>query len=273
MRGLPSPLAGLALALVIVIDLLLLQGSATSSLHIHTVVSPYQAGPVEIRVLTPDRMEPGVRYPVVLVLPVRPQHRQDKYGDGLLEVEKLNLHNRHRAIFAMPMLTAMPWYCDHASVASDRQESHIVDVVVPYLDRTYPTLGAPYGRHLLGFSKSGWGAWTLLLRNPDVFGRAAAWDAPFMKDSFGPTEQLCGTQENFASYMPSRLIMEKGPHLGDRVRLFMSGYDFHREHHSSMHGLLTGLKIPHKHIDGPRRKHDWHSGWLDEAAGFLFERP
>ena len=33
---------------------------------------------------------------------------------------------------------------------------------------------------MLGFSKSGWGACTLLLRNKELFGYAAAWDVPFM---------------------------------------------------------------------------------------------
>jgi len=32
---------------------------------------------------------------------------------------------------------------------------------------------------------------------------------------------------------------------------------------------MLALKIPHAYHDGPRRKHDWHSGWLPEAIKFL----
>ena len=221
--------------------------------------------------LLPEKMDPGRRYPVVFVLPVRAQHIPDGYGDGLLEVERLGLHNRHEAIFAMPTFTAIPWYCDHPSLLDDRQESYIVETVVPFVDRNYPTLNTAEGRYLLGFSKSGWGAWSLLLRHTDLFGRAVAWDAPFMMDDARP-EKICGTQENLESYMPSRLVKSHGSRLGDRTRLIMSGYDAHRLHHQVMHKLLKELNIPHKHIDGPFRPHHWHGGWVEEAASLLLRR-
>ena len=65
-----------------------------------------------------------------------------------------------------------------------------------------PVQTVPAGRLLLGFSKSGWGAFSLLLRHPDVFGRAAAWDAPLMMNKPGPygSGDIFGTPENFARY-------------------------------------------------------------------------
>ena len=51
----------------------------------------------------------------------------------------------------------------------------------------------------IGFSKSGWGAFSLLLRHPEVFGRAAAWDAPLMLEQpnrYG-MGAVFGSQENF----------------------------------------------------------------------------
>ena len=32
---------------------------------------------------------------------------------------------------------------------------------------------------------------------------------------------------------------------------------------------MTELKIAHDYADGPARKHDWHSGWVAEAAALL----
>ena len=34
---------------------------------------------------------------------------------------------------------------------------------------------------------------------------------------------------------------------------------------------MTKLKIEHDYRDGPARKHDWHSGWVAEAAELLFK--
>ena len=53
----------------------------------------------------------------------------------------------------------------------------------------------------------------------------------------------------------------------------MTGYDAHRAHHLSMHELLKQIGIPHKHVDGPRRGHHWHSGWLEEAVQLLLAKP
>ncbi|HEY3787861.1 MAG TPA: alpha/beta hydrolase-fold protein [Urbifossiella sp.] len=57
-------------------------------------------------------------------------------------------------------------------------------VFVPFIDKTYPVRAEAGGRLLLGFSKSGWGAYSLRMRHPDLFGKAAAWDAPLIQENF-----------------------------------------------------------------------------------------
>src|SRR5262249_32081862 len=54
-------------------------------LLVHMVRSEYQAGTTEIRLLLPDRLETGRRYPAVYVLPVEARN-EHRYGNGLLEV-------------------------------------------------------------------------------------------------------------------------------------------------------------------------------------------
>src|SRR5262249_30765195 len=149
----------------------------------------------------PDMMDKNVRYPVIYVLPVEAKN-ESRFGNGLLEVKKQDLHNKLKAIFVAPTFSHLPWYADHPTDASIRQESYFLKVVIPFVDKTYPTIAEARGRLLLGFSKSGWGAWSLLLRNPEMFGKAAAWDAPLMMEkpnNFGMGE-IFGTQENFENY-------------------------------------------------------------------------
>jgi S-formylglutathione hydrolase FrmB len=212
-------------------------------------------------------MEEAKRYPIVYVLPVEPA-REARYGDGLLEVKQLGLHNKHRAIFVAPTFSQLPWYTDHPTKAEIRQESYFTKVVVPFVEKTY---AASQDRMLLGFSKSGWGAWSLLLRHPDTFTRAAAWDAPLMMEKIGKygTGEIFGTQDNFAKHRPADLLRENAELLRDKERLILTGYGNFREHHQQAHDLLDELKISHEYRDGPPRRHDWHSGWVAEAVELL----
>jgi enterochelin esterase-like enzyme len=170
-----------------------------------------------------------------------------------------------------PTFARLPWYADHPSEAKMRQESYLLKLVLPFIEAKYPVPAAPEGRLLLGFSKSGWGAFTLLLRHPDVFGKAAAWDAPLALERPGPfgTAEAFGSRENFEKYRVTRLLEERAGKLGDGKRLAVLGYGNFRDDHRTVHALMDRLKIEHDYRDGPARKHDWHSGWVVEAVEFL----
>jgi Putative esterase len=242
--------------------------------QVHEVRSPYQAGTTRIRVLPPDKLEEGKRYPVFFVLPVE-AGLENRYGDGLVEVKKHGLHTKFQAIFVAPTFSHLPWYADHPSNAEIRQEAYFLKVVVPFVEKTYPVQAEAGGRLLLGFSKSGWGAFSLLLRHPDLFGKAAAWDAPMMMDGPGPygSGDIFGTAETFEVYRITRLLKARAEMLQKEKRLILLGYGNFQEHHEKAHALMTDLKIAHEYRDGPARKHAWHSGWVAEAAELLLAAP
>lgn len=237
---------------------------------VHEVRSPCQASTTQIRVLLPDELPDDARAPVVYVLPVEAGN-EHRYGDGLLEVKQQNLHNRHGVIFVAPTFSHLPWYADHPTDPTIRQETYLLNVVLPLVERTYPVQTSAPGRLLLGFSKSGWGAWSLLLRHPDVFGRATAWAAPMMMEHLGKygTEKIFSTQDNFEAYRVSDLLRKKANALGSQQRLILTGYGGFRQDHRQIHALLCELGIAHTYRDGPQRKHNWHSGWVEEAVQLL----
>ena len=241
-----------------------------NGIPVHEVRSPFQAGVTKIRVLPPDKLEPGKRYPVIYVLPVEALDGR-RYGDGLLEVKKNGLNNAAAAIFVAPTFSHLPWYADHPTDLAIRQESYFLKVVLPYVESHYPAVADSKGRLLLGFSKSGWGAYSLLLRHPDVFGKAAAWDAPLMMDAPGRygSGDIFGTAENFEPYRVSNLLASRAAALGTERRLILLGYGNFRDHHEKAHALMDEHRIAHAYRDGPPRKHDWHSGWVTEAVEFL----
>jgi hypothetical protein len=237
---------------------------------VHTVDSGYQGAPTKIRVLMSAKLKKDKRYPLLLVLPVE-AGEDSHYGDGLREIRKHGLHARHGVVCVQPTFAHLPWYADHPSNAKIQQEKYLLEVVLRFVEKTYPVTATRDGRLLLGFSKSGWGAFSLLLRHPDVFGKAAAWDAPLDMEAPGKygSGEIFGTRENFAKYQITKLVEKQAGKLSKGKRLGVLGYGNFRLAHEKVHALMERLKIEHQYGDGPRRKHDWHSGWVAEAVECL----
>lgn len=235
---------------------------------VHAVRSEFEEGEVKIRVLLPDR--PGKGQAVLYVLPVEARDER-RWGDGLLEVKRHDLHNRHGLVVVAPTFSHLPWYADHPTDPALRQESHFLKVVLPFVEKTYPVRAERDGRLLLGFSKSGCGAWSLLLRHPDLFGRAAAWDSPLWMERHTPygAGPIFGTQENFERYRPAALLRKDAKAVTGSKRLIHLGYGNFRKDHQAMDALLGELKVPRDFRDGPARKHEWESGWVAEAVELL----
>ncbi len=235
--------------------------------RVHRVMSEYQAGPTEIRILLPDRMEKGKRYPVVYVLPVEAGNGK-QYGNGLAEVRKLDLHNKFGVIFVEATFSHLPWYADHPADAKIRQETYFIKVVLPFIEKHYPVTMV---RWLLGFSKSGWGAFSLLLRHPDIFSKAVAWDAPLMMampNRYGMAE-IFGTQKNFEKYQVSKLLESRAKDLKKEPRLMILGHANFREHHQEAHAVMKKHGIAHEYRDEKKSPHTWHSGWVADGVKWL----
>jgi enterochelin esterase-like enzyme len=221
-------------------------------------------------VLLPDDYDANKKYRVLYVLPVQPWESV-RHGSGLEEILALDVHNRRGVICVFPTFSDWPWYVDHDSDPGIRQISYVARDVVPLVDAHYSTTGLASDRQLLGFSKSGWGAFALLLLHPETFGKAVAWDSPLNWTE--PSERaapIFGSQENFKRYSIVELIRTRGRLLGETPRLFNFGCPGKRgPAHTEIHQLLNELGIPHKHTDGQALKHAWASGWMPEAVEFL----
>ncbi len=244
------------------------------------IASPYQADSTIIRVLLPDKMLPGECYNVLYVLPVIEKNNR-RFGDGLLEIAKYGYHNEFKLICVAPEFTSLPWYADHATNKQQQDESHFLKTVIPFIDAHYPTQNNKEGRLLIGFSKSGWGAFTLLLRNPETFHRAVGWDIGIRMDA-GPMaeeerekriQRLFGGLSNFEDYRISSLLKERGDQLGDKERLFYYNTEGKRGPGGvEIHRLMVELGIPHRYLYEKKRIHRWDSGWIPEAVSFLVEK-
>lgn len=239
--------------------------------EVHSLRSPRQAGETTVRVFLPDSSDSPAPPRLLLVLPVE-AGTENRWGDPAAEVRRIDLANRYNLVVAIPTFSELPWYADHPTDKRLRQESYLLDDVLPLMDRHHGTQSSAGTTMVVGFSKSGWGAWSLLLRHPSIFARAAAWDAPLMQrrpDQYG-MGPIFGNQANFNRYLVSDLVKRQAKLLRGHKRLVLTGYfQSFRAHHVAMHRLLTELEVPHTYRDGPKRDHHWESGWLEEAVGLL----
>jgi len=245
----------------------------------HRIVSPFQSDSTTIRVLLPERIVAGEAYPVLYILPVKEKDNRHN-GDGLLEIKRYDYHNKFNLICVAPQFTTLPWYADHETNLQRQDESHFLKTVIPFIDKTYPTIKSKKGRLLIGFSKSGWGAFSLLLRHPDKFYKAVGWDIGIRMDTGPLTEEvrskgiegIFGSVANFEKYRISTLLKKQGKSLGESARLFYYNTEGKRASGGAeIHRLMVDLKIPHRYLFEPKRRHRWDSGWIPEAMRFLID--
>ena len=120
---------------------------------------------------------------------------------------------------------------------------------------------------LVGFSKSGLGAWNIARAIPDLISATVIFDAPVMRTSLPPwgtapyyadaaswrKDLPANTIPAFQSAMPKthRLVLISGERFHKEMRLFSRELD--------SHGLA------HIFIPRPRLRHRWDSGWLEIA--------
>jgi len=237
------------------------------TLHIR-MKSEFQPEPSHIQIWADKAARTAQPLRILFVLPVEPKE-EHRFGDGYNEIRKLPPAATQGLIIVAPTFNQIPWYADHPTDAKRRHESHFVRAVVPLVDQLFP--GAARQRLLLGFSKSGYGAYAMLLRHPDLFYAASAWDSPLTKTA--PNEFLMadifGTQEQFEKYQLTKLFAENAALLQSRKRLYLAGHDNFLKHTRDAHALLESLKIPHDYSEGPKRKHVWGSGWMIESIDAL----
>ena len=256
------------LCLCLALSLLVAAKSEEPAIITKMIESPYQPEAVPIEILAPDALDPARNYPVLYILPVAPG-TTSRWGSGIREAAKADIANRYDVICIAPAFAATPWFADHPSDPALRQESHFIKAVIPWVEANYPAARERAGRLLLGFSKSGYGAVMLLLRHPDLFERAVAWDAPLGKtapDQYNMIE-VFGTTEHFAPYAIPGLLKQRAEGLkGGPPRIFLMP-DREGDHPmENVREQMAELAIPHVIEYTSGCKHSWGSGWVPRAA-------
>ena len=237
-----------------------------------------------LRVLAPTHPAPGVPHNFLYVLPVEPE-LGSTYGDGIETLRSLDAEDQYNLTIVEPSFAIDPWYADNPNDPNLQYEAFLTKDLVPWVTQnlTPPATDtepfAPVAEHeqnwLIGFSKSGLGATDLILKHPDLFAAAAAWDFSADMSSYNDfgssSEDAYGTDANFqANYRltPSFVDSHKAPFLSQN-RIWMGGYDVFQADMTDFDALLTSEGIQHTTETPQEMAHRWDSGWVPIALSAL----
>jgi hypothetical protein len=236
----------------------------------YSVVSPYLGAQTQtLRVLQPTHPSPGQPPRFLYLLPVL-AGLDATYGDGLQTAEQLDLQDQYNATLIAPSFPINPWYADSATDPTLQLESFMVKALVPWVNQTQAATGTTPPNWLVAFSKSGFGALDLILRNPNVFNAAACWDAPVQTtdvNTFSDMLANYGTQQNFANYEIPTLVAQDNAPFQTTNRIWISGDNgAFTSQMVTLDQQMTAAGIKHTFGGGVTRAHNWTSGWLPLAV-------
>jgi hypothetical protein len=223
-------------------------------MDIYIVTSNYQEKPCDLAVLLPDKIDKKIHYRVLYLLPAI-----GGKWEGMDEVKNKDLANKYNIICVAADFSRMSWYADSDMLPNVRYDSYLPDIIVPFIDKTYPTIDKPEGRILVGFSKSGVGAISLLIRHSEIFGRAGAWDA--VLETENRSDYYCSNRyfkENY--FLPDLLTKNAGIFIDRPARIAIAGLGWGGI--DACHKRLEKLKIPHFCDETIVGNHSWDGGWL-----------
>lgn len=127
---------------------------------------------------------------------------------------------------------------------------------------------------LVGFSKSGLGAWNIARTIPDLVAGTIIFDAPVARESL-PSWGTVPFYEDDSSWqedLPLHTIDMFQTVMPDIHQLVLiSGPVFHDEM-CRLSGELTKIGLRHAFLSRPHLKHHWNSGWIEEGLNELVEQ-
>jgi S-formylglutathione hydrolase FrmB len=150
-----------------------------------TFQTPNVEGDTRVRVLTPANMDwsGSKRYPVLYLL----------HGAGGDDTSWTAAGHAEALTAGSHMIVVIPssgsgggyidWY-NEGRFGVPRWETYHVDQLLPWVDASYPTIGARAARAVIGLSMGGYGAIEYAARHPDLFAAAESFSGTLDRTSF-----------------------------------------------------------------------------------------
>jgi len=253
------------------------QGTDAEGAQVYDVTWNDQGNhPFAVRVLVPTDPNTAYAHSFLYALPVESGLTGQSLGDGLDELESLNVPNEYNTTIIEPIFPMYSWYADNPNDATIDYETFVADILPQWVDSHFSTTGDEQNL-LIGFSKSGYGAVDLLMKHPDVFSAAAAFDFPADMPTYNglgsSSADDYGTQANFQNnYELDQSFVDtyKTP-FTTQDRLWIAGGPLYANDVADFNNLLTSQGVLDTFTTTQTGDtHSWTGGWVPSAVTGLF---
>ena len=177
-----------------------------------------------------------------------------------------------RHVMGKDLIVVMPdgyvsFYANDPRPGGMRYEDHIIEDVIGFVDRMFPTVAARQGRSIAGLSMGGYGALMLAMKHPDLFcatsslsgavdfahklGRLGSNPHTDRIPTFSDTLFEAG---GYDCYELARQTKDAGRDLA--VRFDCGENDFLIEANRGFHAFCDEIGLDHEYVEHPG-VHDW----------------
>jgi cytochrome c2 len=253
------------------------QGTDSNGAQLYDVTWNNQGShPFAVRVLIPQNPAAGAPHNFLYALPVENGLTGLSLGDGLNELESLDVEDRYNATIIEPIFPMYSWYADNPTDATIDYETFVSTILPQWVDSHFSTTGDEKNL-LIGFSKSGYGAVDLLLKHPSVFDAAAAFDFPADMTTYNglgsSTANDYGTQANFQNNyeLDKSFIDTYEAPFTTQDRIWISGGPLYASQVADFNKLLTSQGVMDTlSTTETNDVHSWTGGWVSNAVTGLY---
>lgn len=210
--------------------------------------------------LPPCYQQSGARFPSVILLHGL-SYRENQWEDlGLIDA----LNTGIRTGTLAPMIVVMPYIGNFGQVnqfpPDPSYETHIIEELVPLLERNFCLWQNPAYRAIGGISRGGFWAYSIAMRHPDLFGIVGGHSAYFSGDTvaipppFNPLELA----------IDSEIL----PEADLRMYLDNGASDSSGPSQQILSSRLTSNGIPHTYVVHPVGEHN-NDYWIEHVDEYL----
>jgi len=240
--------------------------------------------PVSLRLL-PAVGPTNLEHRFIIVLPVE-QDPETTYGNGMQAFIDLKAQSNYYCTVAemqfqtqsnLPGLNLSSFFGADSDINPNvRYETLLTTLLVPWLRTNFSKTGSE-PMCIIGYSRSGLGAFSLMCRNPSVFDKMAIYQSPLTMtnwDTYDSSENFSTAANWKANYRLTDSFLDAHvAGLLDSQRIYLclsTGYFCFDMHY--MDAALTARGVPH-YVDDPNSlttyTHNWQSGWVTNALPWL----
>jgi hypothetical protein len=249
------------------------------------VISPTNYGTTaavpSVRFIEPDSPAAGVRHKWLVMLPVE-DVVPGNWGDPVAQIVDNNLHNTYNMTIVAPLFTSNgTWGMDSDLNTGWRNESFVVNELVPWLHANFPI--QPGERTMLiGFSRSGFAAMTLMIRHPTLFDVVCMWDFPMESVTFDYLntnyDDVCGSEANFDTYVIDQAVLDaQAQTFRAHYRMVIGENDISNPTFNGAWSTdlaafkpqLDSAGIKYQFVTTTATAHRYDSGWIPEMIPVL----